>query len=95
VGINGQQLDWERNVEREAEALSCQTNTHCDMLKVPMNIREAQQNEEWIEVMQEELIQLKRSDVWALVPRPEGTGIMETKWIFEIIPESDGAVLRK
>jgi hypothetical protein len=95
MGINSLQLDWERNVKWDAEASSCQTNTHCDLLKVPINIREAQHNEEWIEVMQEELIQLKRSDVWALVPRPEGTGIMETKWIFEIIPESDGAVLRK
>jgi hypothetical protein len=82
-------------VERDVAASSSQTNTYHDQLKVPMNIREALLNEDWIEVMQEELIQLKRSDVWALVPRPEGTGIMETKWIFEIIPESDGAVLRK
>jgi hypothetical protein len=45
--------------------------------------------------MQEELIQLKRSDVWKLVPRPKGTGIMETNWIFEVIPEEDGVALRK
>jgi hypothetical protein len=65
-------------VERDAAASSSQTNTHHDLLKAPMNIREALLNEDWIEVMQEELIQLKRSDVWKLVPRPKGTGIMET-----------------
>jgi hypothetical protein len=95
AAINSLQLDWERNVQRDAAASSSQTNTHHDLLKAPMNIREALLNEDWIEVMQEELIQLKRSDVWKLVPRPEGTGIMETNWIFEVIPEEDGVALRK
>jgi hypothetical protein len=79
VAINSLQLDWERNVERDVAASSSQTNTHYDMLEDSINVREAQQNEDWIEAMQEELIQLKRSDVWTLVPRPEGIGTMETK----------------
>jgi hypothetical protein len=46
AAINSLQLDWERNVERDAAASSSQTNTHHDLCKAPMNIREALLNED-------------------------------------------------
>ena len=33
--------------------------------------------------MQEELEQFERNDVWSLVPRPESTNVIGTKWIFK------------
>jgi hypothetical protein len=49
----------------------------------PKNVKEALADEFWIEAMQEELNQFKRSDVWDLVPRPEGVNVIGTKWIFK------------
>jgi hypothetical protein len=36
----------------------------------PKNVKEALTDEFWIEAMQEELNQFKRSEMWDLVPRP-------------------------
>ncbi|GJR27691.1 retrovirus-related pol polyprotein from transposon TNT 1-94 [Tanacetum coccineum] len=37
----------------------------------PRNVKEAMNDPSWIESMQEELLQLKRLDVWVLVPAPD------------------------
>ena len=46
------------------------------------NVKEAFQDESWVEAMHDELLQFQRNDVWTLVPRPEGEHIIGTKWIF-------------
>nr|GEW34644.1 integrase, catalytic region, zinc finger, CCHC-type, peptidase aspartic, catalytic [Tanacetum cinerariifolium] len=38
---------------------------------------------DWVSAMQDELDQFARLEVWRLVPRPEGTTIIKTKWIFK------------
>ena len=48
----------------------------------PTKVKEALQDESWVEVMHDELLQFQRNDVWTLVPRPEGEHIIGTKWIF-------------
>ena len=48
----------------------------------PTKVKEALQDESWVEVMHDELLQFQRNDVWTLVPRPEGEYIIGTKWIF-------------
>ena len=48
----------------------------------PTKVEEALQDESWVEVMHDELLQFQRNDVWTLVPRPEGEHIIGTKWIF-------------
>src|ERR1044072_7241812 len=45
----------------------------------PKNIKEALQDEYWINAMQDELSQIKRNEVWNLVPRPEGVNVIGTK----------------
>lgn len=49
----------------------------------PKNVSEALEDENWINAMQEELNEFRRQKVWTLVPRPSGTNIIGTKWIFK------------
>jgi len=49
----------------------------------PKNVKEALTDDFWIEAMQEELNQFKRSEVWDLVPRPNGINVIGTKWIYK------------
>jgi len=44
--------------------------------------------------MQEELNQFKRSEVWDLVPRPEGMNVIGTKWIYKNKSDENGTVTR-
>ena len=56
----------------------------CFVFKIkPKNFKEALTDEFWIEAMQEELNQFKRSEVWDLVPRPKGINVIGTKWIYK------------
>ena len=45
----------------------------------PTSMNEALKDEFWINVMQEELLQFKRNNVWTLVYKPEGANIIGTK----------------
>ena len=45
----------------------------------PTKVKEALQDESWVEAMHDELLQFQRNDVWFLVPRPEGEHIIGTK----------------
>nr|GFA66053.1 retrovirus-related Pol polyprotein from transposon TNT 1-94 [Tanacetum cinerariifolium] len=49
----------------------------------PKNVKEAMTNPAWIESMQEELLQFKRSDVWVLVPVPDNILPLTLKWLFK------------
>jgi hypothetical protein len=60
----------------------------------PKNVKEALEDEFWIEAMQEELNQFKRSDVWDLIPRPEGVNMIGTKWIFKNKSDEHGTLTR-
>lgn len=44
--------------------------------------------------MQEELNQFKRSEVWNLVPRPEGMDVIGIKWIYKNKSDENGIVTR-
>ena len=60
----------------------------------PRNVKEALTDEYWIGAMQDELNQFKQHEVWELVPRPEGTNIIGTKWIFKNKSDAEGVVTR-
>ena len=51
---------------------------------------------EWIQAMQEELLQFKLNDVWELIKRPDPLkhNIIGTKWIFRNNQDEDGQVVR-
>ena len=44
--------------------------------------------------MQEEIEQLSRNEVWDLVPRPEGTNVIGTKWVYKNKSDEKGMVTR-
>ena len=58
----------------------------------PKNVKEAMTNEFWIEAMQEELNQFKRSEELDLVPRSEGLNVLGTKWIYKNKSDENGIV---
>jgi len=60
----------------------------------PKNIKEALTDELWIEAMQEEFNQFKRSEVWDLVPRPEDMNVIGTKWIYKNKYDENGTMTR-
>lgn len=67
----------------------------CFVSKVePKNIKEALIDEFWINVIQEELGQFKRNEVWKLVSRPEGTNVIDTKWVYKNKSDEKGVVTR-
>jgi len=45
-------------------------------------------------VMQEELNQFKRSEVWDLVPKPNGINVIGTKWIYKNKSDENDIVTR-
>jgi hypothetical protein len=44
--------------------------------------------------MKEELDQFAKIDVWDLVPRPKGTHVIETKWVYKNKLNEKGKVVR-
>ncbi|CAJ2652046.1 unnamed protein product [Trifolium pratense] len=67
----------------------------CFVSKIePKNVKEALTDEFWIEAMQDELTQFRRSDVWDLVPRPNGVNVIGTKWVFKNKSDENGVVTR-
>ena len=62
----------------------------------PSKVAEAFLEPEWIQAMQDELLQFKLNDVWELVKRPDPRkhNIIGTKWIFRNKQDEDGQVVR-
>src|SRR3954471_13252273 len=60
------------------------------------DIAEAFQEPEWIQAMQDELLQFKLNDVWELVKRPDPRvhNVIGMKWIFRNKLDEDGQVIR-
>ncbi|KAK2378545.1 putative mitochondrial protein [Trifolium repens] len=63
-------------------------------LMEPKNVKEALKDEYWIEAMQEELNQFTRSEVWDLVPRPNGVNVIGTKWVYKNKTDEKGVITR-
>jgi len=57
-------------------------------------VKEALTDDFWIETMQEELNQFKRSEVWTLVPRPNDINVIGTKWIYKNKSDENGTITR-
>nr|GEX15473.1 Gag-Pol polyprotein [Tanacetum cinerariifolium] len=49
------------------------------------NVKEAMTNPAWIDLMQEELLQFKRLDVWVLVPASDNISPLNLKWFEGIV----------
>nr|GFA69190.1 hypothetical protein [Tanacetum cinerariifolium] len=60
----------------------------------PKNIKEAMADSAWIELMQEELHQFDRLDVWELVDRPLCTNVINLKWLWKNKRNEENTVIR-
>ncbi|GJS44789.1 retrovirus-related pol polyprotein from transposon TNT 1-94 [Tanacetum coccineum] len=60
----------------------------------PKNIKEAMADSAWIEVMQKELHQFDRLQVWELVDKPFGKTIIKLKWLWKNKKDEDQTVIR-
>nr|GEU92718.1 retrovirus-related Pol polyprotein from transposon TNT 1-94 [Tanacetum cinerariifolium] len=48
----------------------------------------------WIEVMQEELNEFERLEVWELIPRPDKVEVITLKWIYKVKLDELGGILK-
>ena len=62
----------------------------------PTKYDEAMNDPDWMNAMQEELVQFEINDVWELVdrPNPKKHNIIGTKWIFRNKQDENGVVVR-
>ena len=60
----------------------------------PNNIKEAKNDPNWINAMQEELNQFKRTIFWTFVERPYDNNMIGTKWIFKNKLDEHGVIVR-
>ena len=60
----------------------------------PISIKDALENESWIEAINEEIEQIEKNKTWTLVPRPKDKNVIRTKWVFKNKLNEDGQVSR-
>ncbi|GJZ28217.1 retrovirus-related pol polyprotein from transposon TNT 1-94 [Tanacetum coccineum] len=60
----------------------------------PKTIKEAMANSAWIEVIQKELHQFDRLQVWQLVDKPFGKNVIKLKWLWKNKKDEDQIVIR-
>nr|GEU44953.1 retrovirus-related Pol polyprotein from transposon TNT 1-94 [Tanacetum cinerariifolium] len=60
----------------------------------PKNVKQAMTDPAWIELMQEELLQFKRMDVWVLVPAPDNISPLTLKWIFKNKNDKENTIIQ-
>jgi hypothetical protein len=59
----------------------------------PFKVENALHDPDWVVVMQEELNNIKRNEVWSLVERPK-QNVVGTKWVFRNKQDEHGVVTR-
>ncbi|GJT76264.1 retrovirus-related pol polyprotein from transposon TNT 1-94 [Tanacetum coccineum] len=60
----------------------------------PKNVKEAITDPAWIQLMQEELLQFKRLDVWVLVPAPDNIKPLTLKWLLKNKHDEENTIIR-
>lgn len=58
----------------------------------PISVKDALENECWIEAMNEEIEKIEKKKTWTLVPGPKDKNVIGTKWIFRNRLNEDGKV---
>nr|GFC08908.1 Gag-Pol polyprotein [Tanacetum cinerariifolium] len=60
----------------------------------PKNIKDAMSDSAWIEVMQEELHQFDRLQVWELLDKPFSKSVIRLKWLWKNKKDEDQTIIR-
>jgi len=71
----------------------CEHMTFVSQVK-PKLVGEALEDNNWINVMHEELNQFVRNEVWTLVPRSEKMNVIGTKWVLKNKIDEQGVIVR-
>nr|GEV95658.1 hypothetical protein [Tanacetum cinerariifolium] len=69
-------------------------NTFVNPFATPSTSDAESSSSQYIESMQEELLQFKRLDVWVLVPTPDNISALTLKWIFKNKNDEENTVIR-
>ncbi|KAK9067609.1 hypothetical protein SSX86_011720 [Deinandra increscens subsp. villosa] len=83
--------------KHRADFATLSTNAlHIAMLSttVPKGFKTAAKDPKWVHAMDEEMTALRQSNTWTLVPRPQSTNIVGSKWVYRIKYHTDGSVQR-
>jgi hypothetical protein len=56
----------------------------------PISFEEANADENWIKVMEEDLDQIEKNETWELVLRLKNKNVIGTKWVFKNKLNEDG-----
>jgi hypothetical protein len=60
----------------------------------PSTYEEPVKQQVWKDAMMEEYQSIMKSDVWEVVPRPEGRSVVTSKWIYRIKHAANGSIER-
>ena len=60
----------------------------------PKIVKDALDNEDWIQAMNEEIEQIDKNKAWSLVPKPKDKNVIGTKWLFRNKLDENGKVTR-
>ncbi|KAD4385721.1 hypothetical protein E3N88_25890 [Mikania micrantha] len=60
----------------------------------PSKYQETLKDNNWVEAMQDELLQFKRKNVWTLCPLPDGKYPIGTRWVFRNKTDDRGIVIK-
>ncbi|GKA36837.1 retrovirus-related pol polyprotein from transposon TNT 1-94 [Tanacetum coccineum] len=82
------------SISIEQDAPSASTSSTIQEIQSLVLSKEALLESSWIDAMQEEIHEFKRLDVWELVPCPDLVMIIKLKWIFKVIQDAFGGVLK-
>nr|GEZ98132.1 Gag-Pol polyprotein [Tanacetum cinerariifolium] len=91
IGNPSQSVRTRRQLESDGEM--CMFTLTMSRIE-PKNIKEAMADSAWIELMQEELHQFDRLDVWELVDRPLCKNVINMKWLWKNKRDEENTVIR-
>lgn len=66
--------------------------TSLDTIIIPKLVDEALKDQNWKQVMLEEMRALNKNQTWELVPRPKGVTPVGCRWIFNLKYKADGTL---
>ncbi|GKF41710.1 retrovirus-related pol polyprotein from transposon TNT 1-94, partial [Tanacetum coccineum] len=75
------------------QALFCYYDAFLSLVE-PKTYKDALTQACWIEAMHEELNEFERLEVWELIPRPDKVMIITLKWIYKVIVDELGGILK-
>lgn len=61
---------------------------------IPRNYKEACNDKNWLEAMENELKSLNKHEVWDVVKRPENIKTVKSKWVFNIKRDNENNGIR-